>query len=212
MYNKPIIKRLEDSTCKLEEVVSLIHLSFQERTQQGILFKCADITPKEYREKTKNGFVLVALDPDDGSLLGTTSVRLFRNAKGQKYGHNEYLAIHPAMKRRGIGTALFREEVAFMREFGAEYILSDTSEKAASSIAYHLKNGFHKIALHSYKGTDYYSVIFRYQITRETLLQKAYARSLPCKILFVASCFKTRLSYKPDGTLTRFGRLIERAH
>ena len=203
------IKRLEETRFDYRDVVSLIHLSFQERTQQGILFPCAVIQVEEYRERMNNGMVLVAIDKQTGALLGTAATRIRRNSKNQLFGHNEYLAVHPDAKRRGIASSLFRERLKMQIIMGAEYVISYTAEKADSSMSYHLKNGFRKIGLESFEGNNYYSILFRYQISKKGWINYAYSSRFLCAIRFSISSFVTRSTIKADGTPTRIGKLIK---
>ena len=203
-----VIKRLEETTFTLSEIVDLIHRAFEERLEQGIHFTCSDFTVEEYRNKIQNGIVLVAFDSDTNVLLGTTTFHIKQNAKNEIYGLNEFLAIHPQAKRKGVGSLLFQKELEILKNSHADYILSHTANKAHSSIAYHKKNGFRPIALRSFHGTDYYSYLFRYQITDRTVIHKAYHSKLFCFVRFMASSIQTRLIKKRDGSLTFLGRML----
>lgn len=200
--------KLQDTSIPIHDVVELIHLSFKERIEQGINFSCSNIGIPEFIERTKDGIVFLAIDNKTGELLGEATTRLRRNAKRQLFGENVYVAIHPKAKRRGIASALFKEQLAYLQLAKAEYIISYTAEKAASSVAYHLKNGFHIIGLRSFRDNDYYSFLFRYQIKKKTLLQRAYSSRFLCRIRFIVSSIITRTMLHKDGSLTRLGRLL----
>ena len=203
-----IIKRLQDTSVSIQDVVELIHLSFKERIEQGINFSCSDISIAEFVESTKDGTVFIAIDNKTGELLGEATIRLRQNAKHQLFGENVYLAVHPKAKRRGIASALFKEQLTYSILAKAEHIISYTAEKAKSSVAYHLKNGFHIIGLRSFRDNDYYSFVFRYQIKKDTLLQRAYSSRILCRIRFIVSSIITRTMLHKDGSLTKLGNLL----
>lgn len=207
-----IISRLEETDITYEQIVALLHRSFQERLDQGLHYTCSEMTVDSFQNATRNGIVLVALDSDSGSLVGTATTHLYIDKKGCKYGENENLAIHPDAKRNGIGSALLKKRLEILKEAGAEYVISDTAVNADSAVRYHLKNGFKIVGLRSFTSTNYYSYVFRLQLIRNTLQQKLYTYDGYCKCLYLYSAVCVKALFKSDGSRTCFGLVIQKLH
>ena len=131
-----IIRNLSESTFSRSDIVSLLHLSFQERLDAGLDFTCSYITEEYYKQKTENSIIKVAIDSDSNILVGTVSTTLFTDRNGASYGYMEYLAIHPDYKRKGIGTDLFQSLLADLKS--VDYI--DYYKEDLSKIANELEN------------------------------------------------------------------------
>ena len=152
-----IIKRLDETDVSYEQIVSLMHKSFEERLQQGLNFTCSFMSVEQYKEKNADGIVFVALDEDSNELMGSIAVHIRTDSENKNYGYNEFLAVSPKAKRLGIGTKLARACERVVQEVGGTYIMCDTAVGATSSVRYHLKQGFKIIGLRSYSSTNYYS-------------------------------------------------------
>ncbi len=196
MNDSLIICRVEDSPFCSEDVVSLIHESFKERLDQGLCFTCSSITVEQFDEKMSDGITLVAYDDDSMTLLGTASTHLYLDSGNKEYGYYEYMAVIPSAKRMGIGSRLLEESIINLKRQGAEYVISDTACGARSSVKWHLKNGFHIIALRSYSSTNYYSYIFRKQLVGKSRWDNCLYRNGR----FVISYVKTKLKWSKDGS------------
>lgn len=204
MKDSVIVCRIEDSPFSSEDVISLIHESFKERLDQGLRFTCSSITVKEFDEKMNDGITLVAYDTCSNALLGTASTHLCVDSKNNRYGYNEYLAVIPSAKRLGIGSRLLEERISILKRLGAQYVMSDTACRAKSSVKWHLKNGFHIIALRSFRSTNYYSYIFRKQLIGKSEWDNCLYRNGR----FVFSYVKTKLKWTRDGVERRWFRLL----
>ncbi|MBR1461883.1 MAG: hypothetical protein IJ604_00665 [Prevotella sp.] len=88
-----IICTKEEAGITNEQIVELLHESFQERLKQGLNFTCSFIDAQQYAESTKNGKTFVAIDADKNLLVGTGTISLLYNRKC-RYGYTEYLAIN----------------------------------------------------------------------------------------------------------------------
>ena len=203
-----IIRNLSESTFSHSDIVSLLHLSFQERLDAGLDFTCSYITEEYYKQKTENSIIKVAIDCDSNILVGTVSTTLFTDRNGASYGYMEYLAIHPDYKRKGIGTDLFQSLLADLKT--VDYLLSDTAVEAKSSVLFHQRNGFHIIGLRSFSCTHYYSYLFRLQLSNKPFSQRVFHSRWVCYLLFVFSFIQTHLIKKNDGTYTVFWTAIRR--
>lgn len=202
-----IIDRLDSSPFSCDDVVQLMHRSFEEHIKEGLFFTCSSLTVSQFVDNTRKGLVLVAWDTTDiTSLLGTATVTLKRDKHNVVYGYHEYLAINPSAKRLGIGTRLLKACISIISKAGGEYVMSDTAVGANSSVKWHKKNGFKIVGLESFASTKYYSYLFRKQL----IPSKKWDNSLYCYLTFVKSAIKTRLKKKADGNFTVFYMVYNR--
>lgn len=192
-----VVKKLDETSITYEQIADLMHESFEERLQQGLKFTCSFMSVEQYKKKTADGVVFVAIDEDTQELMGTAVVHV-KKADGVIYGYNELAAICSKAKRCGIGSMLLNARVELVKNAGGEYILSDTAVGAQSSIKYHLKNGFKIIGLTSFSSTNYYSYLFRKQLAPS----KLWNNNLFCKLVFIKSYIYTKLISKEDGSKT----------
>ena len=197
---------LEESPFSYEDVVGLIHLSFDERLSQGLHFTCSSMSVDQFREKMSDGLVIVAYEKVSHQLLGTASTHLYKDKDGHLYGYNEYLAVHPSVKHCGIGTLLLNKRLSIMRERGAEYVISDTAVGAKSSVKWHLKNGFVIYGYRSYSSTNYYSYLFRRQLVGRSKWDSRFYRDYH----FLVSFLKTRIRYTRMGKERRFWAFLHK--
>ena len=199
-----LIDEIKKTSCSYENVVSLIRQSFEERISQGLVFTCSSMSVDEFMNRTKDSIVLVAIDKDSNRLLGTGTISLRTDKRGILYGYIEYAAIAPDLKRCGIGSKLLAAREKIAKEKGAKYILSDTAVGAVSSIKYHKKNGFRIILLTHYPTTNYYSYVFRKDLTS---LGSSFLRE---KIALFRSFVVVRLIFKRDGSATLFYKFFKK--
>lgn len=200
-----IINRIEKSPFSYEDVIKLIHASFKERVEQGLLFGCSDIKVEEYSSYAQDAIVLVAYEEQSNYLLGTTSFTVKQNGK-DIYAYNELTAVIPEMKRKGIGTMLLLKEFELAENEGCAYVLSDTSIKAKSSIKLHKRVGFSLIYFTNYKNNNYYSVVMRKDLDGHNDCSDSLSR----KLKLVTSFIKTLIFNKPTGELRWIGRVYQR--
>lgn len=201
-----IVKNIEDSPFSHKEVVSLLHSSFKERLEQGLHFTISSMDVKAFIAKTKGSHILVAYNSENKELLGTTTVTLKKDRFEHLYIYMEYVAISPVAKRLGIATKILKEITNIYVD--VEYIISDTSVSADSSVKWHLKNDFRIIGLESYPSTNYYSYIFRKELKTPSIWESA----LFCKFLFSLSMLKCKLIKNANGHYTCFGRILKRIY
>ena len=199
------VSPLDESSYTYDDVIALMHASFEERLKQGLRFTCSAMTVSEFRKRTKNGIVFVAWNAENHELQGTATVTLCKNKKGVVYGYNEYLAISPSAKRHGIGTKLLDARIDCILKAGGKYVMSDTALGAESSINWHLKNGFKKVSLRSFGSTNYYSIIFRKQLAPSLLWNSIIYTSFR----FWVTSIMIKSIYKKDGSMTCFGKLTK---
>lgn len=197
-----LVDRIENTGISPGQVVALLHESFEERLQQGLRFTCSSMTEEQYRERTKDAAVFVAVDRDKGCLAGTAAVHIDEKEKSAYY---EYMAVAPGYKGYGIASLIFNKSVLPLVESSAcDYVMSDTAAKAESSVRWHRKQGFKVVGYGSYPSTNYYSYIFRKQLSHPSKWDSACYSKLALSYWTV----RTRLIWKADGTRTLFGRLV----
>lgn len=200
-----VIKQIQDTNFSYKDVVDLLHEAFRERLEQGLNYTCSTMTEEQFRDKTANGIVYVAIDDETG-LCGTATLTIKTDRKGVKYGYNEYNGIRSDMKGKGIGSMLYIYTERESRKNGCKYLLSDTSTKAKSAVKYHLKNGFKIIGLESYRSTNYWSYVFR----RQLVPSKKWDNPIYCKWQYIKSWLFIRITRDINGKDTAVGRLYKR--
>ena len=188
--------RIKDESISWEELTDLVHESFQERLDQGLHFSSSDITPEDFKRYGSSRIVLVAIDRDSNALAGTVSLQL--NKKDDiLWGYHGGLAVKPRYKRHGIATRLFGRLVEIAKENRCEYIQSDTSVGAKSSVKWHKKNGFKIVDLCSFKSTNYYSYIFKKDLTPHPDTKKI--NPIKEKLSFLKKALQCRMYHLSNG-------------
>lgn len=200
-----IIKKREEANVSYEQIVDLMHASFEERLQQGLNFTCSSMTVEEYKNRNSDAIIYVAID-DEHNLMGAAVVHVKRDKKNILYGYNEYACVSPKAKRCGIGSMLLEARESACKRAGCDYMVSDTAVGAVSSVKYHLKNGYKIVGLRSFASTNYYSYLFRKQLTPS----KFWNNSFLCKMVFVKSALIEKMKHKQDGTKTRLALICSR--
>lgn len=195
------VRNIKETSYTYHDVTELLHEAFQERLEQGLKYTCSFITEEQFRQKTADGIVYVALNNKSG-LCGTATLTIKTDKKGIKYGYFEYNGIRSDMKGKGIGTMLYMYIERESRENGCEYLLSDTSIKATSAVKYHLKNGFKIIGFESYRSTNYWSYVFRKQLVPS----KKWDNPLYCKLQYIKSWLFIKITRDINGNDTALGR------
>ena len=201
-----VISRIEQSPFTIDDVIELMHDSFEERLDEGLNFTCSTMTVSQFLQKTKNSIVFVAWHKEKQQLLGTATITIHCDAQNITYGYNEYNAVSPKVKRLGIGTKLLKECVCVVQSNGGQYIMSDTAVEAYSSVGFHLKNGFKITGLESYQSTNYYSYIFRMQLKSPS----KWNSNVYVKFRYLWSAFICKSIKKSNGQYTCLGRILKR--
>lgn len=198
-----IVKKFNETSFSFDDISSLIRNSFEEREKQGLHFTCAHLSAIECQKKTKNSVIFVAFDTIEDKLVGMGAICITKDENGSIYGHNEYNAILPNFKHKGIGSLILSHIFRYAKQKQCEYIISDTALGAFSSIKFHEKNGFKKIGLRAFGLTNYYSVIFRKQLSKPS----KWSHTFFCKYTYIKSYIIVRLALKANGTPTLFHRI-----
>ena len=201
-----VVKLLGETKFTYQQIVDLMHESFDERLQQGLNFTCSSMTTDQYEDKVKDGFTFVAFNPESEELLGTATLHIRKDKKDVTYGYHEYLAVSPKAKHLGIGTKLLNKRLLLLLlSRGGKYVMSDTACGATSSVNWHLKNGFHIYELESYRSTNYWSFVFI-----KYLDDSVKRTPLQLKLHFWKSFLFIKTTRNVDGTDTTLGKLYKK--
>lgn len=198
------VYKIEETNYTYLDIVDLLHESFQERLDQGLCYTCSFITEKEYKKKTSNSIVCVAIDDEKG-LCGTAVLTVMVDHNNVKYGYYEYNGVRSDMKGKGIGTLLYRYREIEALKYGCDYLMSDTSTQAESAVKYHIKNGFKIIGLESYRSTNYWSYVFRKQLSPS----KKWNNVWFCKWHYLRSWIFIKVTRDINGNDTIIGRIYK---
>lgn len=199
------IYKLNETAITIEQIIALLHESFQERLNQGLKYSCSFMTKEQFIEKTKAGIVFVAIDIDSNLLVGTSTLNIHYK-RNIIFGYMEFVAIKDGYKHNNIGSLLLFELTEVAKKEGCGFILSDTSTLATSAVRYHLKNGFKIIGLESYRSTNYWSYVFRMQLVPSVL----WNNTSYMKLHYWQSYIFIKLTRNIDGTDTKLGTLYKK--
>lgn len=141
-----VVKLLTETNFTYQQVVELIHKSFEERLHQGLCFTCSFMTVNQFETKVKDAYIFVAYDLDSEKMLGTVTLHIRKDNNEIVYGYHEFLAVSPEVKHIGVASKLQKELVLLLLSRDGKYEMSDTACGATSSVNWHLKNGFHMTA------------------------------------------------------------------
>ena len=203
------IKQLKDTNYTYDQLVDLMHDSFQERKDQGLLFTSCTMDVETFKKKYSDGIIIVGYNKDCGELLAFYTFHLYskRRKKQCKYGYLEQLAVSPKAKRTGIGTKMLDANIAIAQKMGASYMLSDTACKAESSVRWHYKNKFLLYEYESYRSTDYWSKVFKLYLPKGS---NTLFRRIVCRIHFWNTWLFIKLTRNIHGNDTALGRVYKR--
>ena len=202
MNNNDVIILPKSENISWESITDLMHLSFKERANEGLIYGALHQTAEQTKERVGDGICLVALL--NGNLVGTGTVRFFQYNK-KRIGKLSQVAVHPDYKKQGIGSLLRAYRVDLCRkQTDIDAVYCDTSEKATTVINWYLKAGWQKIGYLSHEGTNYYSVKFRLPING-----RKYSK-LEAWLRFYFSFIVFRLMKAKNGEWTFLGKVIKK--
>lgn len=196
-----IVVKPKDDSVSWEDLADLLHESFKERLDQGLRFTCSFMSAQDIERKCKDAVVLIALDKDNDNLLaGTVAFKKLTESRAEHFN----LAVSPSYKHAGVATKLLKALTDLAIQNGCDHIVSDTADRATSSVAWHKKNGFYPVSLRSFGSTNYYSILFRKQLKRHWL----WSSPAWCAMCFSLTSTIYKLFRNSDGSLTRLGKVI----
>ena len=163
--------KTSDSNVPWNELSSVLRNAFKERTEQGLLFSCRDFSAEELKESSGDGFVFVGKDDTD-KLLGLMVLTVFSD----NTGYLQFVATEPSLKHSGVASALFKALIQKCKDLNLDNLGSSTADGATSSVRWHLKMGFKKYSYYSSPKTNYYSYVFRYQLSEQNRISSEIKR------------------------------------
>ena len=204
MRRKIIIKTNKEAQVPVEALYSLFQESFRQWSDNGIDSSFLHKTLEEFDRVIERSVVFVALDADNGELVGMHCFTKYRS----RYVFDYFLAVAPQMQGQGIATQLLQEEVAYLQQRGCRYMKCTTSAAAPWSVQWHLKNGYHIVGYSRSEKQNYASYVFRKQIAPSLLWSRPIA-PITAKVLYCLSWLATNICKSKSGKLNAIGRIAK---
>jgi L-amino acid N-acyltransferase YncA len=205
MRRKIIIKTNKEAQVPVEALYSLFQESFRQWSDNGIDSPFLHKTLEEFDRVIERSAVFVALDADNGELVGMHCFAKYRS----RYVFDYFLAVAPQMQEQGIATQLLQEEVTYLQQRGCRYMKCTTSAAAPWSVQWHLKNGYYVVGYSRSEKQNYASYIFRKQIAPSLLWSRPLA-PITAKLLYCLSWLATNICKSKSGKLNWIGRMAKR--
>lgn len=204
MRRKIIIKTNKEAQVPVEALYSLFQESFRQWSDNGIDSPFLHKTLEEFDRVIERSVVFVALDADNGELVGMHCFAKYRS----RYVFDYFLAVAPQMQGQGIATQLLQEEVAYLQQRGCRFMKCTTSAAAPWSVQWHLKNGYYIVGYSRSEGSNYASYVFRKQIAPSLLWSRPLA-PITAKLLYCLSWLVTNICKSKSGKLNWLGRMAK---
>lgn len=197
------VKTRQESDVTDEAIYRLIQESYQRWTENGIDAPFLHDTLEEFKRKTRRSVVFVAIDEENGTLLGTHSLMPDMN---QRFLFGGLLAVSPSAQGQGIATRMLEEESRRARMNGYRYLKGTTAVKAVWSVRWHLKNGYRIVGYKRSSGSSCANYMFRKQLVPSLLWDSA----LFCRCCYLASYVITKLTKDSNGRPNLVGRVLKK--
>lgn len=174
-----------------EELFHVMKEAFKERAEQGLNFVCLSWSLDDFISKLRNNTILIARDTENNDKIIGFERLVFNN----DFAAEGITAILPEYKRKGVGRLLYKAGEQIVKSCNYNYIAADTAVGAKSAVKWHIKNGFRKYELRSFKSTNYYSIIFRKQLVHDS----KWSNPVYCKLHYWKSAIRCRMFTLPNG-------------
>ena len=209
MRRKIIIKTNKEAQVPVEALYSLFQESFRQWSDNGIDSPFLHKTLEEFGRVIERSVVFVALDADNGELVGMHCFTKYRS----RYVFDYFLAVAPQMQGQGIATQLLQEEVTYLQQCGCRFMKCTTSAAAPWSVQWHLKNGYYIVGYNRSETSNYASYIFRKQIAIvrhiPPLLWSRPLAPITAKLRYCLSWLATNICKSKSGKLNWIGRMAK---
>ena len=211
MSRNIIIRTNKEALVPVEALYSLFQESFRQWSDNGIDSPFLHKTLEEFDRVIERSAVFVALDADNGELVGMHCFTKYRS----RYVFDYFLAVAPQMQGQGIATQLLQEEVTYLQQRGCRYMKCTTSAAAPWSVQWHLKNGYYVVGYSRSERNNYASYVFRKQIAVDVrhhpadLLWTRPVAPITAKVMFCLSWLVTNLCKSKTGKLNAIGRIAK---
>lgn len=161
--NTVILRKLRPKD-SLEEMTALLHRAYRIHADAGRHYVATHQSVEVTRQRVSRGECWVAVD--DGSILGTITIRPPGQGRGCDYYEREgvatfqQFAVDPPHQGRGIGRKLLRHAEQRAGQMGASVIAFDTAETAFDLIAMYERYGYAIVAMADWRPrVNYRSVV-----------------------------------------------------
>jgi ribosomal protein S18 acetylase RimI-like enzyme len=154
--------RLFKPADSLQQLTDLLYQAYAEHAAAGRRFFASYQTPADTQRRIAKGECWLAFD--DQGLVGTvTVVAPYTFPSGYPAGPDAgtfyQLAVLPAHQRRGLGDSLLRLAEKRILEAGVPTAVIDTSDQAATLIAWYEKRGYSVHGRWRWEVTNYESIV-----------------------------------------------------
>lgn len=189
-----------------EAIYDLAIQSFQQWKDKGLDASFLNYSLEQFKKAIQHAIVFIATDAETGELLGTHS---FTKNRKKKYVYGYWLAVSPKAKHTGIATQMLEYEVERIRKAGFDYIQETTAVPAYWSVKWHLKNGYRIIGYKRSSSYNFYTYMFRKQLT-PSLFWSGPLAPITARTHFIISYTITRLCKTSTGEFTWLGRIAKK--
>lgn len=163
------IQKLENQFL-LDDVQNLLCLAHKSNEDAGIVYATAHQNVEKLREKIGSGICYIAVDTDNGKLVGTATISR-KELSYWYYNDTAYLlklvGVHPSYKGKGIGSLLVQKSIEQAKFDNIQLIVSDSAEENNALKALLMKFGFVIVDCVKYKSNSFVSAVYAKWINRE---------------------------------------------
>lgn len=200
------IYNIEATKYKLADCLLVSKEAFQQHLENGIKYEISTFSLEEFEKDMCGSTIFVATDREKKKLIGYTAYILKKDEYGDLYAVIRHTSVLEEYKGLGIGSSMIDYCYKEFVNQGVSYTLCSTSVKASRVINFHLKNGSKIVGLASYPNTQYYSYVFRKQLT----YSPQWSSPIFCKYVFIKSAIRTLILRNRDGSKTWIARLLRK--
>lgn len=188
-----------------EEITKVLNEAYEELLQKNLKYAATRQNTEKTRDRIKGGTCLIA--EKNGKIVGTVTYHIREKRPGAKwYIDGKYvtfsqLGILPEYRKDNIliymGKYLMR---TVFRDKELSCVLLDTSEEAEHLVKQYVAFGMQIVDYISWRGTNYYSYVFRKEVNGKKFDDDF------CKRKLKIAKIKCRLQFKVDGNKTILGK------
>ena len=204
-YNLGFTISVNPSNVSHQEIVDFIKMCFEIPKAQGIIYSAYYVDESQIDIVKNNGAFVVVRKQDE---IVACALVYFQKCGFMFRDKRMYIfvdCVSPKFLRQGISRKLTEFLLNFAKTKGCKYTFISTALNSPINIDRNLKNGFYKWRINSYEGTDYYSILFRKDFRKTSLLMTIWQ-----KFRFTYSCLWCKMCKNADGSHTIVGTIIEK--
>lgn len=184
-----------------EEILTVTHAAFAEHAQKGINMAPCTNTMEQHKLFLNN--CQIFLIREDKKIIAYNAGRVERNGQ-HSYFQVRLTCVLPNYKGKGLGKKVHALLEKWAIEHNCQYLQTDTSCKAKSSLAYHHACGFEDWYYTHWRNTNYYSIVLRKELPEG----RRMSRKLRYKSL-IRSYFSIHFRYRENGQERRCYKWIK---